>query len=271
MSMAPADAMGKSQPSSTAETVIRVEDIHKYYAMGETRVHALRGVSLTIGQGEFVAIMGASGSGKSTFMNILGCLDRPSSGRYLLEGLDVSKHDKRALAAIRNGKIGFVFQGFNLLARTTALENTELPTLYTKITQAERRKRAFDALALVGLADRTDHFPSQMSGGQQQRVAIARALVNRPSILLADEPTGNLDSRTSVEIMQIFQDLNNRGLTIVLVTHEHDIAQFAKRVLVFRDGKVRKDDSVLNRPSAMEVLKTLPTLDEDNSSTQDAD
>jgi putative ABC transport system ATP-binding protein len=206
--------------------------------------------------------MGASGSGKSTFMNILGCLDRLSSGRYLLEGIDVSKHDKKALAAIRNEKIGFVFQGFNLLARTTALENTELPALYAKINKEERRGRAVDALAMVGLAERAQHFPSQMSGGQQQRVAIARALVNRPSILLADEPTGNLDSRTSVEIMEIFQNLNDKGLTIVLVTHEHDIAQFAKRVLVFRDGRIRKNDPVLSRPSASEVLKTLPTLED---------
>jgi putative ABC transport system ATP-binding protein len=192
---------------SAMGAVIRVEDVHKYYELGETRVHALRGVSLEIQRGEFVAIMGASGSGKSTFMNILGCLDRPSSGRYLLEGIDVSEHDKRALALIRNQKIGFVFQGFNLLARTTALENTELPTLYTKIDKAERGKRAGEALAMVGLADRAQHFPSQMSGGQQQRVAVARALVNRPSILLADEPTGNLDSRTSVEIMEILQNL----------------------------------------------------------------
>src|SRR5438046_5480649 len=247
---------------SAGATVIRVEDLHKYYDLGETRVHALRGVSIVIGQGEFVAIMGASGSGKSTFMNILGCLDRPSSGRYLLEGIDVSKHDKKALALIRNQKIGFVFQGFNLLARTTALENTELPTLYAKIDKTERRNRAADALSMVGLAEQAQHFPSQMSGGQQQRVAVARALVNHPSILLADEPTGNLDSRTSVEIMQIFQNLNDQGLTIVLVTHEHDIAQFAKRVLVFRDGKIRKDDVVLNRPKATEVLKTLPTLED---------
>jgi putative ABC transport system ATP-binding protein len=242
--------------------VIRVEDVHKYYDLGETRVHALRGVSVEIARGEFVAIMGASGSGKSTFMNMLGCLDRPSAGRYLLEGLDVSQHDKRALALIRNQKIGFVFQGFNLLARTTALENTELPTLYTKIDKAERGKRAAEALAMVGLAERAQHFPSQMSGGQQQRVAIARALVNRPSILLADEPTGNLDSRTSVEIMEIFQNLNDKGLTIVLVTHEHDIAQFAKRVLVFRDGKIRKDDAVTNRPRASDVLQSLPTLED---------
>jgi putative ABC transport system ATP-binding protein len=244
------------------EVVIRVEEVHKYYDLGETRVHALRGVSVTIMRGEFVAIMGASGSGKSTFMNMLGCLDKPSSGRYLLEGTDVSQHDKRALALIRNQKIGFVFQGFNLLARTTALENTELPTLYTKIDNAERARRSAEALRMVGLADRAHHFPSQMSGGQQQRVAIARALVNRPSILLADEPTGNLDSRTSVEIMDIFQGLNDKGLTIVLVTHEHDIAQFAKRVLVFRDGKIRKDEPVVNRPRASEVLKSLPTLED---------
>jgi putative ABC transport system ATP-binding protein len=249
-------------PSAKESAVLRVEELHKYYELGETRVHALRGVRLEIQRGEFVAIMGASGSGKSTFMNILGCLDRPTSGRYLLEGIDVSQHDKKALALIRNQKIGFVFQGFNLLARTTALENTELPTLYTKIDKSEREKRASEALAMVGLAERAQHFPSQMSGGQQQRVAIARALVNRPSILLADEPTGNLDSRTSVEIMEILQNLNDKGLTIVLVTHEHDIAQFAKRVLVFRDGKIRKDDPVLNRPAAKEVLKALPTLED---------
>ena len=248
--------------AAVEDAVIRVEDVHKYYDLGETRVHALRGVSVAVHRGEFAAVMGASGSGKSTFMNMLGCLDRPSAGRYLLEGLDVSMHDKRALALIRNEKIGFVFQGFNLLARTTALENVELPTLYAKINRAEREKRAADALAMVGLADRARHFPSQMSGGQQQRVAVARALVNRPSILLADEPTGNLDSRTSVEIMEIFQELNDRGLTIVLVTHEHDIAQFAKRVLVFKDGRIRKDEPARNPPRAAEVLKTLPTLED---------
>jgi putative ABC transport system ATP-binding protein len=252
----------EARETAAASAVIRIEDAHKYYELGETRVHALRGVSVEIRRNEFLAIMGASGSGKSTFMNILGCLDRPSSGKYLLEGIDVSKHDKRALALIRNQKIGFVFQGFNLLARTTALENTELPTLYTKIEKAERRKRAVEALAMVGLADRAEHYPSQMSGGQQQRVAVARALVNRPSILLADEPTGNLDSRTSVEIMEVFQELNDKGLTIVMVTHEHDIAQFAKRVMVFRDGKIRKDEPVQNRPRASEVLKTLPTLED---------
>jgi putative ABC transport system ATP-binding protein len=252
----------KATPASAPGAVISVDNAHKYYELGETRVHALRGISLEIQHGEFVAIMGASGSGKSTFMNILGCLDRLSGGRYLLEGVDVSQHNKKALALIRNQKIGFVFQGFNLLARTTALENAELPTIYSKVDKTERRKRATEALAMVGLADRARHFPSQMSGGQQQRVAIARALVNRPSILLADEPTGNLDSRTSVEIMEIFQNLNDKGLTIVLVTHEHDIAQFAKRVLVFRDGRIRKDDPVLGRPVASDVLKTLPTLED---------
>jgi len=254
--------LGEISAAAAASEVIRVETLHKYYDLGETRVHALRGIDVAIRQGEFVAIMGASGSGKSTFMNILGCLDRPSSGRYLLEGIDVSQHDKKALASIRNQKLGFVFQGFNLLARTTALENVELPTLYTKMNKLERGKRAADALALVGLAQRSHHFPSQMSGGQQQRVAIARALVNRPSILLADEPTGNLDSRTSVEIMDIFQSLNDRGLTIVLVTHEHDIAQFAKRVLVFKDGRIRKDEAVTSRPKAADVLMTLPTLED---------
>jgi len=261
-SMAAINQIQAAPGPSGNRVVIAVEEVHKYYDLGETRVHALRGVSVEVRSGEFVAIMGASGSGKSTFMNMLGCLDRPSSGRYLLEGIDVSEHDKKALALIRNQKIGFVFQGFNLLARTTALENTELPTLYTKIDKAERSRRAAQALVMVGLADRAQHFPSQMSGGQQQRVAVARALVNHPSILLADEPTGNLDSRTSVEIMEIFQNLNDKGLTIVLVTHEQDIAQFAKRVLVFRDGKIRKDDPVAGRPRASEILKTLPTLED---------
>jgi putative ABC transport system ATP-binding protein len=244
------------------ENLLRVEELHKYYQMGENKVHALRGVNLEIKRGEFVAIMGASGSGKSTFMNILGCLDRPSSGRYLLEGTDVAEFHKTQLAGIRNRKIGFVFQGFNLLSRTTALENTELPTLYARIDKEQRRKRALESLRLVGLGDRMDHFPSQLSGGQQQRVAIARALVNRPSILLADEPTGNLDSRTSVEVMEIFQALNEDGLTILLVTHEADIARFARRSIVFRDGTIRRDEIIFNRAAATEIIKTMPTLED---------
>jgi len=242
--------------------VLLADNIHKYYELGESRVHALRGINVSVERGDFVAIMGASGSGKSTFMNILGCLDRPSSGRYLLEGTDAAVLDKRQLASIRNSKLGFVFQGFNLLPRTTALENVQLPTLYTRLEKSERVQRANDALALVGLADRSQHFPSQLSGGQQQRVAIGRALVNRPAILLADEPTGNLDSRTSVEIMDLFQRLNEQGLTIVLVTHEHDIAQFAKRVIIFRDGRIRKDEFVPDRPRAGEVLRSMPTLED---------
>jgi putative ABC transport system ATP-binding protein len=249
-------------PGADGQAIIHIDDVHKYYDLGETRVHALRGITATVDRGGFVAIMGASGSGKSTLMNIVGCLDRPSSGRYVLDGTDVATLDKRTLAGIRNRKLGFVFQGFNLIARTTALENTELPTIYAGLGKEERRTRATEALAMVGLADRAGHFPSQMSGGQQQRVAIARALVNRPSILLADEPTGNLDSRTSVEIMAIFQDLNDRGLTVVMVTHEPDIAQFAKRVIVFRDGRIRRDEPVHDRPTAQNVLATLPTLED---------
>ena len=247
---------------SASDALIRIRDVHKYYELGETRVHALRGVSVDIRAGEFVAIMGASGGGKSTFMNILGCLDKPSSGSYHLDGVNVADLSKPELAAIRNRKLGFVFQGFNLLSRTTALENVELPTLYAQVSKQERIDRARAALTLVGLADREDHFPSQLSGGQQQRVAIARALVNVPSILLADEPTGNLDSRTSVEIMQIFQQLNDRGLTIVLVTHEHDIAHYAKRQIFFRDGKIKKDEQNPTPPRAAEVLLTLPALED---------
>jgi putative ABC transport system ATP-binding protein len=254
--------LAQAEGAALASPVIRAEDVHKYYDLGENKVHALRGVSVEIAHGEFVAIMGASGSGKSTFMNLLGCLDKPSSGRYLLEGTDVSQLDKKALAAIRNRKLGFVFQGFNLLSRTTALENVELPTLYARLAKEERLQRAKEALQLVGLGERMEHFPSQLSGGQQQRVAIARALVNRPSILLADEPTGNLDSRTSVEIMQIFQTLNESGLTIVLVTHEADIARFAKRTIIFRDGKIRRDEPVKERPRAAELLKTMPTVED---------
>jgi putative ABC transport system ATP-binding protein len=243
---------------------IRLENIHKVYDLGEIQVHALRGVSIEIYAQEFVAIMGASGSGKSTLMNILGCLDKPTRGRYFLDGHDVSALTKHDLAKIRNQKIGFVFQQFNLLARTSALENVELPTIYAGVAVAEREKRARDALARVGLADRAGHLPSQLSGGQQQRVAIARALVNSPSILLADEPTGNLDSRTSVEIMDILQKLNDeQGLTVVMVTHEHDIAQYAKRAVEFRDGRIRHDVQIQSRAVAAEILPTLPSVDDD--------
>jgi putative ABC transport system ATP-binding protein len=248
--------------SRGAESIIRVTDVHKYYELGETRVHALRGVSVEVGPGEFVAIMGSSGSGKSTFMNILGCLDKPTSGQYHLEGIEVSSLDKKRLAAIRNRKIGFVFQGFNLLSRTTALENVELPTLYASVSREEGLKRSTEALELVGLSDRKLHYPSQLSGGQQQRVAIARALVNRPAILLADEPTGNLDSRTSVEIIDVLQKLNDKGLTIVLVTHESDIARFASRMIEFRDGRIRHDDPVTDRPVASDILKSMPKVED---------
>ena len=245
------------------QPVIRLENIFKTYDLGEIQVQALRGVSLDVYEGEFVAVMGPSGSGKSTIMNILGCLDRPTKGRYFLDGVDVSGMTKTELARIRNRKLGFVFQQFNLLSRTSALENVELPTVYAGISPEERTKRAMEALTRVGLADRAGHHPSQLSGGQQQRVAIARGLVNSPSILLADEPTGNLDSRTSVEIMEILQTLNNeQGLTIVLVTHEPDIAQYAKRNLEFRDGKLKRDTLVAERLIARDVLKSLPTAEE---------
>lgn len=255
---------GTRQAGAGSAPAIRLEEVHKTYDLGEMKVHALRGVSLEIYPGEFVAVMGASGSGKSTLMNILGCLDKPTRGHYYLDGTDVSGLSKRQLAKIRSTKIGFVFQQFNLLARTTALENVELPTIYAAVPAAEREGRARESLEHVGLGDRMGHFPSQLSGGQQQRVAIARALVNRPTILLADEPTGNLDSRTSVEIMDILQRLNNEhGLTVVLVTHEPDIAQYAKRALDFRDGKMRRDVAIQNRLIAADVLPTLPAIDED--------
>lgn len=257
-----ATATNPVAPIGSNLPLVEVHDLKKNYQLGETEVHALRGVSVRINSGDFVAIMGASGSGKSTFMNILGCLDKPTSGQYLLEGVDVSGLTKKELARIRNQKIGFVFQGFNLLGRTTALENTELPMLYSKTHKNHRERRALEALAQVGLTDRAHHFPSQLSGGQQQRVAIARALVNQPRILLADEPTGNLDSRTSVEVMEIFQRLNASGLTIVLVTHEPDIAQFAKREIVFRDGQIRRDEVVDAPHVAREVLKTMPTIED---------
>ena len=249
--------------AGSAKPVIRLENVFKTYDLGEIQVQALRGVSLEIREGEFVAVMGPSGSGKSTIMNILGCLDRPTKGHYFLDGVDVSGMSKSELARIRNRKLGFVFQQFNLLSRTSALENVELPTVYAGISPEERTKRAMEALTRVGLASRSGHHPSQLSGGQQQRVAIARGLVNRPSILLADEPTGNLDSRTSVEIMEILQTLNDeQGLTIVLVTHEPDIAQYARRNLLFRDGKLKRDSMVTERLNAREVLKSLPTPEE---------
>lgn len=230
------------------EAIIVVEQLHKIYDLGEVKVEALRGVEVCIRRGEFVAIMGASGSGKSTLLNILGCLDRPSAGRYLLNGVDVSHMSSNQLAEVRNTHIGFVFQGFNLLSRTSAVENVELPMLYTGIDTRTRRSRALAALQATGLAERAAHQPSQLSGGQQQRVAIARALVNRPAIILADEPTGNLDSQTSVEIMGILQRLNaQEGITIVMVTHETDIAQYAKRVLVFKDGLIVEDAPILAR------------------------
>ena len=239
--------------------VIELQDVHKTYQTGEVEVKAVRGVSLTICQGEFVALMGASGSGKSTMMNTLGCLDRPTSGSYFLDGIDVSKLDRDALADIRNQKIGFVFQGFNLLSRTSALENVELPMLYNRqrLDGGSQRERALAALATVGLAERAGHTSSQLSGGQQQRVAIARALANRPSLLLADEPTGNLDSRTSVEIMGVFQKLNDDGMTIVMVTHELDVAQFSRRMVVMRDGRVVSDTPVTKRLSATTELARL--------------
>ena len=236
-----------------AEPVIRIRDLTRVYRMGESEVRALDGVSLDVAPGEFLAVMGPSGSGKSTFMNILGCLDRPTSGTYALEGVDVSTLDRNERAGIRNDKIGFVFQNFNLLSRTSALENVELPLLYSRkhrLSDAEQLERARVSLARVGLADRWDHTPAQLSGGQQQRVAIARALVNDPAILLGDEPTGNLDSRTSDEVMGIFQGLNEEGKTVVLITHEHDIAEYARRVVAFRDGRLVSDEVVKTRRSA---------------------
>ncbi len=243
--------------------VIKTENLHKVYEMGENKVHALRGVTLSIHRGEFVAIMGASGSGKSTFMNLLGCLDKPSDGSYHLEGTNVADLSRIELARVRNERVGFVFQGFNLLSRTTAVENVELPLIYSGMRTKERHRRSKEALERVGLGERSHHVPSQLSGGQQQRVAIARALVNAPSLLLADEPTGNLDSRTSVEIMQVFQELNEKEkLTIILVTHEPDIAAYAKRIITFRDGRVIRDEPVQRRSIASEIIKNLPVLED---------
>ncbi|MBI4660625.1 MAG: ABC transporter ATP-binding protein [Verrucomicrobia bacterium] len=239
--------------------VVKLEDFRKTYYAGEVEVPAVRGVSLEIRQGEFVAIMGASGSGKSTMMNTIGCLDRPTHGRYFLDGVDVGELERDELADLRNEKIGFVFQGFNLLSRTSALENVELPMLYARrgVRGREQLERAMQALDLVGLSDRADHHPNQLSGGQQQRVAIARALVNQPKLLLADEPTGNLDSRTSIEIMGVFQNLNDQAMTIVMVTHELDIARYAKRNVIMRDGRIVNDLPVTERLAAGHELQRL--------------
>lgn len=224
--------------------IIVVEEVHKIYKMGDVDVHALRGISLKIKMGEFLSVMGPSGSGKSTFMNIVGCLDKPTTGKYFLEGSDVSSFDKDELAEIRNKKIGFVFQNFNLLQRSTALENVELPLIYNGTPSSERARRAKEVLALLGLEGREKHYPSQLSGGQQQRVAIARAIINEPSIIQADEPTGNLDTNTSVEIMEVFKMLNKQGKTIIMVTHDREIGVYAERVVLFRDGQVLEDGEV---------------------------
>ncbi|MRR23018.1 ABC transporter ATP-binding protein [bacterium] len=241
------------------KTIIDISTLKKDYHVGEVTVHALRGVDLKINEGEFVAIMGASGSGKSTILNIIGCLDRPSDGTYLLDGVNVAGMSKNERAAIRNLKIGFVFQSYNLLSRTSALENVELPLMYNRmVSTKERRERAKAALEAVGLTDRMDHMPNQLSGGQQQRVAIARSLVNDPVVILADEATGNLDTRTSYEIMSLFQELNSNGKTIVFVTHEPDIARCMTRSVVFRDGHIIREEEVRSRLNAAEMLRALP-------------
>jgi len=257
-----------------SDVVMSVRDLVKTYQVGDIEVRALRGASLDVRKGEFVAVTGPSGSGKSTFMHIVGCLDRPTGGQYFLDGKDVSKLSKDELAIVRNKKIGFVFQGFNLLSRTTALDNVELPLLYNsgtaKMKTSERHKRAKEVLEIVGLGQRMDHYPNQLSGGQQQRVAIARALINEPSILLADEPTGNLDTRTSIEVMDIFQRLNmERGITVVLITHEMDIAEHGTRLVRFRDGKIQLDSQIAERRMASDELKLLPPAEDDSSHPPD--
>jgi putative ABC transport system ATP-binding protein len=249
-----------------SEVIITIRNLVKIYRMGDVEVHALRGVDLDIRNDDFVAIMGKSGSGKSTFMNIIGCLDVPTRGQYLLDGSDISKLNRDQLAHLRNKKIGFVFQSFNLLPRTSALENVELPLMYnTKISSKEVRERAIKALDMVGLADRAHHLPNQLSGGEQQRVAIARSLINNPLVILADEPTGNLDTRTSVEVMAIFQELNRQGITVVIVTHEPDIASFTKYNVIFRDGRIQKAYPVERQKDAREELKHLPVIVEEDT------
>jgi len=250
------------------ENLITVKDLTKTYRTGNVEVHALSAVSLTINKGDFLAISGASGSGKTTFMNIIGCLDNPTSGEYLMEGMDVPGRDDNELAELRNSKFGFVFQSFNLLPRTSVLENVELPMLYNnKVLASDRKGKALNAIKSVGLADRIHSMPNELSGGQQQRVAIARALVNDPVLIMADEPTGNLDSRTSYEIMEIFQKLNDKGITVVMVTHEPDIAQFAKSNIVFKDGKIIANDPVKERKNATEELKSIAALAEEKATT----
>ena len=266
MSSVSAPAVGKDSFDSKSknDAVIRLDRVHKVYTMGDIEVHALRGVSLVVRRGEFVAIMGPSGSGKSTMMNIIGCLDHATRGSYMIDGLDVAEVSRANLADIRNQKVGFIFQSFNLVSRTSAIENVELPLIYAGVGARERTERAREALAIVGLSGNEKNLPNQLSGGQQQRVAIARALVNNPAIILADEPTGALDTRTSIELMAMFQKLNEeRSMTIIVVTHETDIADYAKRMIIFQDGRIRKDYPVENRRSAGTVLLELPDDDED--------
>ena len=249
-----------------SKAIIKVSELRKDYHVGEMTVHALRGVDMEIYEGDFAAIMGTSGSGKSTMLNILGCLDKPTYGEYQLDGVNMGTMNKNQLAGLRNNKLGFIFQSYNLLPRTTALENVELPLFYnSKVKTKERKERAMHALEQVGLADRMDHMPNQLSGGQQQRVAIARSLVNDPVVILADEATGNLDTRTSYEIMELFQRLNDNGKTIVFVTHESDIARFMKRNIVFRDGRIQKESAVTDRFNATKLIEALP-VDEDYES-----
>jgi putative ABC transport system ATP-binding protein len=247
-----------------SKAIIKVTELKKDYQVGEVTVHALRKINMQINEGDFVAIMGASGSGKSTMLNIIGCLDKPTSGEYLLDGVDIGKLNRNQLAGLRNNKLGFIFQSYNLLSRTSALENVELPLFYnSKVKAKERRERALFALEQVGLSNRVYHMPNQLSGGQQQRVAIARSLVNDPVVILADEATGNLDTRTSYEIMELFQKLNDKGKTIVFVTHEADIARFTKRNIIFRDGRIQTESVLTNRLNASELIKNLPVEIED--------